>query len=101
MVAKRRGEASTYIAKVKTFGKGHLNQNFEGCFRSVTNNQCQYINGQSRKQICISVTFQNSRVGSVNSFSSKGNIEVFANNTDSGESARNELSHLKSELFAL
>ena len=30
------------------------------------------------------------------SFSAKGNIEVFANNTDSGESARNELSHLKS-----
>ena len=36
----------------------------------------------------------------VNSFSAKGNIEVFANNTDSGESARNELSHLKSALFA-
>ena len=29
------------------------------------------------------------------SFSAKGNIELFANNTDSGESARNELSHLK------
>ena len=29
-----------------------------------------------------------------------GNIEVFANNADSGESARNELSHLKSALFA-
>ena len=29
-----------------------------------------------------------------NSFSAKGNIELFANNTDSGESARNELSHL-------
>ena len=36
-----------------------------------------------------------------NSFSAKGNIELFANNTDSGESARNELSHLKSALFAL
>ena len=36
----------------------------------------------------------------INSFSAKGNIEVFANNTDSGESARNELSHLKSALFA-
>ena len=36
----------------------------------------------------------------LNSFSAKGNIEVFANNTDSGESARNELFHLKSALFA-
>ena len=36
----------------------------------------------------------------VNSFSATGNIEVFANNADSGESARNELSHLKSALFA-
>ena len=36
----------------------------------------------------------------INSFSAKGNIEVFASNTDSGESARNELSHLKSALFA-
>ena len=27
-------------------------------------------------------------------------MEIFANNTDSGESARNELSHLKSALFA-
>ena len=36
----------------------------------------------------------------LNSFCAKGNIEVFANNTDSGESARNELSHLKSALFA-
>ena len=35
-----------------------------------------------------------------NSFSAKGNIVFFANNTDSGESARNELSHLKSVLFA-
>ena len=35
-----------------------------------------------------------------NSFSAKGNIEGFANNADSGESARNELSHLKSALFA-
>ena len=35
-----------------------------------------------------------------NSFSAKGNIDVFANNTDSGESARNELSHLKSAFFA-
>ena len=34
-----------------------------------------------------------------NSFSAKGNIELFANNTDSGESARSELSHLKSALF--
>ena len=33
-------------------------------------------------------------------FSAKGNIETFANNTDSGESARNELAHLKSALFA-
>ena len=31
----------------------------------------------------------------INSFSAKVNIEVFENNTDSGESARNELSHLK------
>ena len=37
----------------------------------------------------------------VTSFSAKGNIELFANNTDSGDSARNELSHLKSALFAL
>ena len=37
---------------------------------------------------------------SSNSFSAKGNIEAFANNTDSGESARNKLSHLKSALFA-
>ena len=36
----------------------------------------------------------------VNSFSAKGNIDVSANKTDSGESARNELSHLKSALFA-
>ena len=35
-----------------------------------------------------------------NSISSTGNTEVFANNADSGESARNELSHLKSALFA-
>ena len=35
----------------------------------------------------------------LNSFSAKGNIELFANNTDSGEAARNELSHLKSALF--
>ena len=35
-----------------------------------------------------------------NSFSAKGNLELFANNTDSGESARNELSHLQSALFA-
>ena len=35
----------------------------------------------------------------LNSFSAKGNIELFVNNTDSGESARNELSHLKSALF--
>ena len=34
-----------------------------------------------------------------NSFSAKGNIELFANNADSGETARNELSHLKSALF--
>ena len=38
-------------------------------------------------------------VGYLNSFSAKGNIELFANNTDSGEPARNELSHLKSALF--
>ena len=31
-------------------------------------------------------------------FSARGNIELFTNNTDS---ARNELSHLKSALFAL
>ena len=37
----------------------------------------------------------------LNSFSAKGNIELFANNTDSGESARNELSHLKSSLFGV
>ena len=36
-----------------------------------------------------------------NPFSAKGKIEGFANNTDSGESARNELSHLKSALFAI
>ena len=36
----------------------------------------------------------------VNSFSAKGNIDDFANNADSGEPARNELSHLKSALFA-
>ena len=34
-------------------------------------------------------------------FSAKGNIELFANNKDSGESARNELSHLKSALFGV
>ena len=39
-------------------------------------------------------------VYALNYFSAKGNIKVFANNTDSGESARNELSHLKSALFA-
>ena len=37
--------------------------------------------------------------GIFNTFSAKGNIELFANNTDSGESARNELSQLKSALF--
>ena len=37
----------------------------------------------------------------INSFSDNGNIELFANNTDSGESARVELSHLKSALFAI
>ena len=36
----------------------------------------------------------------VKSFSATGNIEAFANSTDSGESARNELSYLKSALFA-
>ena len=36
----------------------------------------------------------------INSFSVTGNTEVFANNADLGESARNELSHLKSALFA-
>ena len=35
----------------------------------------------------------------INSFSAKGNVELFSNNTDSGESARNELSRLKSALF--
>ena len=35
-----------------------------------------------------------------NSSSAKGSIEVFANNTDSCESARNELSHMKSAWFA-
>ena len=35
----------------------------------------------------------------INSFGAKGNIELFANNADSGESARNELSHLKPALF--
>ena len=35
-----------------------------------------------------------------NSFSATGNVEVFANNADSGESARHELSHLESALFA-
>ena len=39
-------------------------------------------------------------INEINSFSDKGKIEVFANNTDSGESARNELSHLKSASFA-
>ena len=34
-----------------------------------------------------------------NSFSANGNIELFANNTDSGETVRDELSHLKSALF--
>ena len=34
-------------------------------------------------------------------FSAKGNFEVFANNTDSGESARNELLRLKSAYFAI
>ena len=48
------------------------------------------------------VTFVNAWiVWIINSFSAKGNIQVFANNTDSGESARNELSHLKSALFAI
>ena len=37
----------------------------------------------------------------LNRFSAKGNIELSENNTDSGESARNELSHLKSALFGL
>ena len=36
----------------------------------------------------------------INSFSAKGNIEVLENNADWGESARNELSHLISALFA-
>ena len=36
------------------------------------------------------------------SFSANGNMELLAaNNTDVGESARNELSHLNSALFAL
>ena len=39
-------------------------------------------------------------IDALNSFSAKGNIEVSADNADSGESARNELSHLKSALFA-
>ena len=37
---------------------------------------------------------------SVQLFQRQRQIEVLANNTDSGESARNELSHLKSALFA-
>ena len=40
------------------------------------------------------------KISLINTFSAKGNIEVFANNPDSGESARNELSHLESALFA-
>ena len=36
----------------------------------------------------------------LNSFSAKGNIALFANNAYSGESTRNELSHLKSALFS-
>ena len=36
----------------------------------------------------------------ITSYIVDGNIEVFANNTDSSESARNELSHLESALFA-
>ena len=36
----------------------------------------------------------------IKSFSANGNIEVFANNTDTGKSARNELPHMKSALFA-
>ena len=35
-----------------------------------------------------------------NSFYANGNVEVFTNIADSGESARNKLSHLKSALFA-
>ena len=37
----------------------------------------------------------------MNSVSGNGNTEVFPNNTDSGGSARNELSLLKSALFAI
>ena len=44
--------------------------------------------------------YKHTLVTSINSFSANGNIAIFANNTDSGESARNELSHLKSALFA-
>ena len=40
------------------------------------------------------------KTNSLNSFSASGNIEIVANNTDSGESARNELSHLNSASFA-
>ena len=36
----------------------------------------------------------------LNSFSARGNIEHFANNAYSGESARNELSHPKPALFS-
>ena len=43
--------------------------------------------------------FSGKLTSSVNSFGAKGNIVLFANNADSVETARNELSHLKSTLF--
>ena len=48
----------------------------------------------------VYLLLQKSKDIQLNSFSANGNIEVFANNADSGESARDELSHLKSALFA-
>ena len=44
-------------------------------------------------------TYLNKIIVSFNSFSDKGNIDIFENNADSGEPARNEPSHLKSALF--
>ena len=50
---------------------------------------------------CIKLKLINTDVAQmcVNSFSAKGTIELFANNTDSGETVRNKLSNLKSALF--
>ena len=52
--------------------------------------------------VCISETVLCTRKFTTffNSYSAKGNIELFAKNTDSGESAHNELFHLKSVLFS-